>query len=294
MNYYNEIKNELLNNKINRKVKNYSINRSDLNTYYNVGKMLSEAGKHYGEGIIKEYSKRLTNNLNIKYDVSSLNKMKKFYLLITKVATLSPNLSYSHYVELLPYEDINKITYYIKIIEEQNLSIRQLRERMKSNEYERLDEKTKLKLITEKEPNVVDFVKNPILIKNSYNYEDVSEQLLQKLILEDLSSFMKELGTSFSFVANEYKIRVGNAYNYIDLLFYNIEFKCYVVIELKITELKKEHIGQVKLYMNYIDRHLKTENEKKTVGIILCKKDQKYIIEYCSDPFIFTKEYLIV
>ena len=118
MNYYNEIKQELINNEISKKVKNYSINRSDLNTYYNVGKILSEAGKHYGEGIIKEYSKRLTNDLKIKYDVSSLNKMKKFYNLIEKVATGSPNLSYSHYVELLPYEDINKIKYYIKRIEE--------------------------------------------------------------------------------------------------------------------------------------------------------------------------------
>ena len=192
MNYYNEIKNELINNEISKKVKNYSINRSDLNTYYNVGKILSEAGKHYGEGIIKEYSKRLTNDLKIKYDVSSLNKMKKFYNLIEKVATVSPNLSYSHYVELLPYEDINKIKYYIKRIEEQNLSVRQLRQRIKSNEYERLDESTKNKLITKEEVNVVDFVKNPILIRNSHNYEDISEKVLQKLILEDIEFFMKE------------------------------------------------------------------------------------------------------
>ena len=130
MNYYNEIKNELLNNEINKKVKNYLVNRSDLNTYYNVGKMLSEAGKHYGEGIIKEYSKRLTEDLKIKYNVSTLNKIKKFYLLVKKMATLSPNLSYSHYVELLPYDDINKVKYYIKITEEQNLSIRQLRNRI--------------------------------------------------------------------------------------------------------------------------------------------------------------------
>ncbi|MBR2833341.1 MAG: hypothetical protein IKE75_02800 [Bacilli bacterium] len=127
MNYYNEIKNELINNEINRKVKNYSINKSDLNTYYNVGKMLSEAGKHYGEGIIKEYSKRLTNELVVKYDVSSLNKMRKFYGLIEKMATLSPNLSYSHYVELLPYDDLDKVRYYIRIIEQQNLSVRQLK-----------------------------------------------------------------------------------------------------------------------------------------------------------------------
>lgn len=141
---------------------------------------------------------------------------------------------------------------------------------------------------------VSDLIKNPILIHQNHSYETLSEKVLQKLIMEDIVHFLEELGSFYSFVANEYKIRVGDTYNYIDLLFYNIEFKCYVVIELKITELKKEHIGQVKLYMNYIDRHLKTENEKKTVGIILCKKDQKYIIEYCSDPFIFTKEYLIV
>ena len=89
--------------------------------------MLSEAGKHYGEGIIKEYSKRLTNELVVKYDVSSLNKMRKFYGLIEKMATLSPNLSYSHYVELLPYDDLDKVRYYIRIIEQQNLSVRQLK-----------------------------------------------------------------------------------------------------------------------------------------------------------------------
>ena len=124
MNYYNEIKNELINNEINRKIKNFSINKSDLNTYYNVGKLLIKAGKKYGESIIKDYSLKLTTDLNVKYDTSSLNKMRKFYILIEKMATVSPNLSYSHYVELLPYEDINKVKYYIKIIEEQNLSIR--------------------------------------------------------------------------------------------------------------------------------------------------------------------------
>ena len=111
MNYHNEIKNELINNEITKKVKDYSKNKSDLTTYYNVGKLLNEAGSHYGEGIIKEYSNKLTNDLNKKYDTSTLNKMRKFYNLSQKMATVSPNLSYSHYVELLPYEDINKINY---------------------------------------------------------------------------------------------------------------------------------------------------------------------------------------
>ena len=191
MNYYNEIKNELLNNEINRKVKNYSINRGDLNTYYNVGKLLLDAGKNYGVGIIKEYSLKLTEDLNIKYDVSSLNKMRKFYILIKKLATVSPNLSYSHYVELLPYDNLNKIRYYIKIISEQNLSVRQLRERLKSDEYERLPESTKNKIINQDESNVVDFVKNPIKIKNDNKYDILSEKILQKLILEDIENFLE-------------------------------------------------------------------------------------------------------
>ena len=294
MDYYKKIKEELINNEVSRKVKNYSINRSDLTTYYNVGKMLAQAGKHYGEGIIKEYSKRLTNELNKKYDLSSLNKMKKFYYLIEKMATVSPLLSYSHYVELLPYNDINKIRYYIKISEEQRLSIRQLRVRIKLNEYERLPEFTKRKLTINGERKADDLVKNPILIKNTGDFDDVSEKILQRLILEDIESFMKELGNSFSFIGSEYKIKIGNTYNYIDLLLFNIEFNCYVVVELKVTELKKEYIGQIEVYMNYIDNNLRKINQDKTIGIILTKEDNKYIIEYCSDKRIISREYELV
>ena len=291
MNYYNEIKNELINNEINRKIKNYSINRGDLNTYYNVGKLLFNAGKHYGEGIIKEYAINLSKDLNIKYDVSSLNKMKKFYKLIEKVATVSPNLSYSHYVELLSFTDINKILYYIKLVEQQNLSVRQLREKIKLKEYERLPENTKNKLFDKKEPNIIDFVKNPIIIKNSKNYEIITEKILQKMILEDLQNFLEELGSGFTFIKSEYKIKLGNRYNYIDLLLFNIEYNSYVVIELKVTELKKQHIGQIQLYMNYIDENLRKINQNKTIGIIICKQDDKYVIKYCSNNNIISREY---
>ena len=291
MNYYNEIKNELINNDITKRVKDYSKNKSDLTTYYNVGKLLSEAGKHYGEGIIKEYSKRLTQDLGIKYDASSLNKMKKFYLLKVKLATLSPKLSYSHYVELLSLDNLDEINYYIMITEQQSLSVRELRERIKNKEYERLDDKTKEKLISSKETSVVDFIKNPIAIKNTTNKEIISEKVLQKVILEDLDNFLKELGNSFCYIANEYKIKIGNSYNYIDLLLYNIEFNCYTVVELKVTELKKEHIGGIEIYMNYIDKHLRKPTQDKTIGIIICKKNNKFIIEYCSDSRILAREY---
>ena len=293
MNYYNDIKQELINNEINRKVKNYSINKSDLNTYYNVGKMLSEADKHYGEGIIREYSKRLTLELNKKYSYRSLNYMVRFYEL-QKVQSLTANLSWGHWIELLAIKDVNKIKYYIKQIEILCLTTRQLREKIKSKEYERLDENTKNKLVEKAASTVFDYVKNPILIKNINNYECVSEKILQKLILEDIPSFMEELGTGFSFIGNEYKIKLGNNYNYIDLLLFNIEFNCYVVIELKVTELKKEHVGQIQVYMNYIDNNLRKINQDKTIGIIICKKENKYIIEYCSDNRIIARRYEIV
>ena len=251
--YYNEIKNELINNEINRKVKNYSINKSDLNTYYNVGKMLSKAGKHYGERIIKEYSKRLTSELGKGYSKRNLWLMLRFYELREKVQTVSAQLSWSHYCELLSLENVEEISYYIKSTESNNWSVRQLRDKVKSNEYMRLAEETKYKLIKQDKSSVVDFVKNPIIIKNSNKYEIISEKVLQKLILEDIESFMKELGNSFSFIGSEYKIRIGNNFNYIDLLLFNYEYNCFVVVELKVTELKKEHIGQIQVYMNYLD-----------------------------------------
>ncbi len=251
MNYYNEIKNKLIENEITKKIKDYSKNKSDLLTYYNVGKMLNEAGKQYGAGIIKEYSKRLTYELGSGYTFSSLTRMKKFYLLLKKVATVSQQLSYGHYVELLPLKDITEIKYYINICESQNLSIRELRNKIKNNEYKRLEEKVKKKLVNNNKISVIDYVKNPILIKNTDNYESISEKKLQKLILENIESFMNELGNNFSFIKSEYKIKIGNVYNYIDLLLYNINFNCYVVIELKITIKKRTYRSNSSIYELY-------------------------------------------
>ena len=296
MNYYNEIKTELINNEITKRVKDYSKNRSDLNTYYNVGKLLSEAGKHYGGGIIKEYSDRLSSELNIKYSVRTLYKIIKYfnYMNKQKVPTVSAKLSWSHYDELLKLTDENIINYYIKISEEQNLSVRELRKKIKSNEYERLDEETKKKLKNKEELKVPDLVKNPIQIKNTSGNNEISEKVLQKLILEDIPSFLKELGSGFSFIDNEYKIKMGDRYNYIDLLLYNIKYKCYVVVELKVTKLNSNHTGQIQKYMNYIDKNIKNIDDNKTVGIIICKKENKYVIEYCSDDRIISREYELV
>ena len=164
---------------------------------------------------------------------------------------------------------------------------------IKNKEYERLPDKTKVALNNHEEKNIDDYIKNPIIINNNSDYEEISEKVLQKLILEDIPSFLNELGDGFTFIKNEYKIKLGNNYNYIDLLLFNYIYNCFVVVELKVTELKKEHIGQVQVYMNYIDKNLKTTNQNKTIGIILIRRDNKYIIEYSSDERIISREYVV-
>ncbi len=207
---------------------------------------------------------------------------------------MSDQLTYTHYKVLLSLKDSNEINYYIKLSIQYNLSVRELTAKIKNKEYERIPEDTKNKLINQNESNIVGFVKNPVRIKNNNKNEIFSEKLLQKLILEDIPSFLEELGNGFTFIKNEYKIKIGDRYNYIDLLLYNIKFKCYVVVELKITELKKEHIGQIGVYMNYIDKNIKSIDEDKTIGIIICKQDNKYIIKYCSDDRIIARKYELV
>jgi len=296
MNYYNEIKNELFNNEINRKVKNYSINKSDLNTYYNVGKILSEAGKHYGDNIIGEYANKLKNDLNKKYNERTLRRYRQFYNFATnlKWSAMPTKLSWSHITELMVLSNEDEINYYISIVNNRNIGYRKLSELIKNDEYSRIDDITKKKLKEYDKLNANDLVKNPIMIKNNSNYELFSEKVLQRLILEDIESFLEELGIGFTFIKSEYPIKIGERYNYIDLLLYNIKYKCYVVVELKVTELKKEHTGQIQTYMNYIDKNIKTIEENNTVGIIICRQDNEYVIKYCSDDRIIAREYALV
>ena len=295
MDYYKEIKHELINNEIYKRVKDYSKNRSDLSSYYNVGKLLVEAQggekrAKYGDTLIKEYSKRLTLELGKGYSTRNLKNMRKFYM-FQKGQTLSAQLTWSHYCELLKLDNSNMINYYIKITEEQNLSVRELRNKIKTKEYERLDIKTKEKLIKREENKIEDFIKNPIIIRNNLGIEEISEKILKQLILEDLDNFLKELGTGFCYIENEYKIKVGSTYNYIDILLFNYIYNAFVVIELKVTELKKEHIGQINMYMNYIDRNVKDRYHNPTIGLIICKKDNYFVIEYSSNPNIFRTIY---
>ena len=296
MNYYNEIKNKIIDDEVYSRVKDYSKERHKVITYFEIGKLLNEAGGKYGDNIIDEYSKKLVIEVGKKYNRRTLFRMKQFYNMFSdeKVSPLATQLTWSHYSELLSIKDINKLTYYINAAINNNLSKRELRERIKSNEYERLTIETRNKIIYNEKIEVKDLVPNPILIKNKDNIEIATDKALHHLILEDIESFMKELGNSFSFIGSEYKIKIGGRNHYIDLLLFNIKYNCYVVIELKVTEFKVEYISQVQKYMNYIDKNLKEISNNFTIGILICKRENKFVMEYCSDDRIAIREYKFV
>ncbi len=298
MDYYNEIKTKFVNNETYKQIKDYSKNKYELQTYYDVGKLLVEAQggesrAKYGDRLIKGYSIKLTDELGGGYSSRNLKNMRKFYI-FQKGQALPAQLSWSHYCELLPLNNIDKINYYIDITMKYSLSYRKLRERIKLNEYERLDDNTKNKLITNKELTIGDEIKHPIIIRNKYRKVDITEEMLKNMILENIDDFLKELGHGFCYIESEYKIKHENRFNYIDILLFNIKYNCYVVIELKVTELKKEHIGQILHYMGYIDENVKTIYQEKIIGIIIARKDNKFVMQYCSNQNIFDTTYELV
>ena len=301
--YYNDIKNELMQSVIDKKIDTYFTNRNELTHYYNVGKMIIEAqgGEKkatYGNKIIKKYSERLTIELGKGYSIQNLKNMRRFYLYVKKGQPLVvQSISWSHYIVLMTLNNKNEINYYIEQIIANHWGRRTLQEKIKNKEYQRLDDKTKNKLINKEKLDVYDNIKNPIYI-NTYNSninkENLEEKALKSFILKDIENFLEQLGDGFYFRKSEYKIMIGNKPNYIDLLLFNSNYNCHVVVELKVTESKKDHLGQIQVYMNYIDKHIKSINQDKTIGIIVCKKDNKYLIEYSSDDRIRITTYELI
>ena len=239
---------------------------------------------------------RLEIDLGKKYNERTLRRFRQFYNLFNKQkwSPLATTLSWSHYCELMTIKNINEMKYYIKIAENQNLSKRKLRECIKSREYERLDDKTKEKLINKEEINAGDLIKDPILIRNKFDTNKISEKMLLETIMDNLEEFLSEFGDGYSFIKSGYPIKIGDRYNYIDMLLYNIYDNCYAVIELKINEIKKEHIGQIETYMNFIDKNLRTINQAPTIGIIVCKKKNGYLFKYVTNKKIYEREYKLV
>ena len=187
---YNNIKEKLIKNESYSRVKDYSKNRNTLKTYYEVGKLLREAGKHYGEGIIKQYSQRLIIEVGKKFSVRYLFDIRKLYL-FSKVHPLDAKLTMSHYRLLFTIKNDVAVNYYINETIKHNLGKRQLRTIIKQKEYERLDESTKEKLKTKEELSLIDEIKDPILIENNNKSNNISEYELKELILDKLDDFLK-------------------------------------------------------------------------------------------------------
>ena len=291
MKYYEIIKETLIKNEVYKKVKDYSKNKSDLNAYFEVGRLIveaqgGEARAKYGNKLIKEYSEKLTKELGKGYSSRNLALMRNYYIKFKNLQTVSANLSWSHYVEILKIDNLDKLKYYIYITSKLNLSVRELRERIKSNEYERIGNKIELE-----KPKVNTLIKNPILIKVKNKNNKLTEYALHQSILENMEDFLKELGIGFAFIGSEVKIKIGNNYHYIDFLLFNVKFNCYVVVELKVVNFKAEYIGQITKYINYVDKNIKEIHNEKTVGVIICKKENKYVMEYCTNPQIFVRTY---
>ena len=178
MNYYDEIKNKLIDNEIYSRVKDYSKERNTVITYFEIGKLLNEAGGKYGDNIIGEYSRKLVLEVGKKYNRRTLFRMRQFYNVFKKekVSPLVTQLTWSHCLILISIKDITKIYYYAMQVKERNLSKRQLEEIVKNKEYERLPIETKNTFINEKQLEVKDLVPNPILIKNKNNMEVIAEK----------------------------------------------------------------------------------------------------------------------
>ena len=285
-NYLENIRSYIISEQARTIVRDYSANKSKLETNYNIGKELSEAGKHYGEGIVKKYAKELTKEFGKGYGITELRKMRAFYYIAQKCAPLGRVLTWSHYKLLLPLKNLDEIKFYIDLTIRDNLSKRALAERIKSNEYGRLAPETKQKLKEEKEVNQSEMVPSNIVIPSNKLEEKLTEKVLENLIIDNISEVMGQLGEGYCFIKKQYKLNIGNNKNYIDILLFNIKYNNYIVVEIKAREFRKEDIGQIKLYMNYIDKEVKNITQNKTMGIIITKEVNEFVIRYIKEDNI--------
>ena len=295
MNYLDNIK-ELIGKDIVLKKKHRLIeNNSTLLTYFEIGRLIVEAQggekrAKYGNGLIKEWSKILTNKYGKGYDYTNLSRMRMLYLTFEKVGPMAQQLTWTNLSIILSIKEESKRNYYINLCIKQNLTKRQLREKIKNSEYERLEYKEDIKLLVNEELTIKDMIKNPIHIKTNKEVEKLSEKALKEFILNRIEEFLLELGHGFAYIGSEYKLGKYKC----DLLFFNTELNAYVVIELKIRKLKPSDIGQIKFYMNYIDSNIKKDYMNKTIGIILCKENDEIVVKYITDERLFMSTYKVL
>ena len=292
--YYKEIEHLIKKNEINKKVRRLEENHDLVTTYWKIGKILVEAQgcssrAKYGNELIKKWSKKLTELYGRGYDYTNLSRFRKFYLCFPILGLLG-QLSWSHYRYLLSIKDKNKRNYYINLCIKNKLSKRELIKEIKSNSYERLMNKPdKIDVIVPEKYSITTEMKNPIIIE--VNKEIKSEKDLELSILANLEYFFKQLGEGFTYVGHQYKIVENNQNYYIDILLFNIELNCYVGVELKLRSLKKEDKAQIEFYMKLVDEQLKKPFHNKTIGIIITKESNEFIVNFVSSEDIIPLNY---
>ncbi len=301
MNYYKEIKNLIEEKEVNDKVRYLESNKETIKTYYEIGRLLikaqgGEEKAKYGDGLIKKWSEKLTKEYGNGYSEKNLKRMRKFYIYFKneKRSTLLTQLSWSHWNYILSFKNENERNYYINRCIQNNLSVRGLINEIKTKSFDRLSyaDKKNIKLITDKETSldIKDMIHDPILI-NIDSKEKMSEKILKKYILKELEHFFLELGTGFTFVGSEYKLSYDNKNYYVDLLLFNYKLNRFIVCELKLNSVNARDIGQTLNYIKIIDKTLKEKNHKNTIGIIVSKRNDKFILEYVSDLSLMLTTY---
>ncbi|SRR5690554_1335047 len=310
-----------------------TINQTMVTTYFEIGRMIVEeeqGGKEraeYGKQLLKELSKVLTKKFGRGFSVENLTKMRYFYLTYSNSSTLltiSPksktlsedfqkqqtlsakfDLSWSHYLKLMRINDENERKFYEIEAAKNNWSVRELERQYDSALYTRLvlsRDKNKVKELSEKglileKPK--DAIKDPYILEfiGLPEQSAYSENQLEEEIINKLEHFLLELGNGFTFVARQKRISFDDKHFWIDLVFYNRILKSFVLIDLKIGELKHQDIGQMQMYVNYYDREVRLEDENKTIGIVLCQNKSEAVVEYTlpeNNEHIFASRYKTV
>ena len=284
---------------VNKGYHDYFKNKDLVNNYFEIGKLLIEAQggeEHdtYGNKLIKTWSVELTEKFGKGYDASNLRRFRQFYSEFKMCGTVCHTLTWSNIRILLPIKNENKRNYYINMCIKKNLSARELKKEIKNNAFERLSlaDKENIKLISDKNEvlTIKDTLKDPVLITINEDLDNISEEKLAKIIRKELEIFLLELGCGYTYAGKE--VRMGESY--CDLLFFNTEFLCYVVIELKTRKIKKEDIGQLEYYVNYVDENMKKESFNPTIGVLVAKEGNYLVMKYCTNKNIYKTTYKII
>lgn len=301
--YYNEINGIIEKIEVNSRVRKLQDNSEKIKEYWKIEKIIYEAQggndrAQYGDKLVKNWSLKLSVLYGNNYSARNLNYYRKFYELFPNVNTLCSQLSWSIIRTLLSIKNENERNYYINQVVLNNLSVRELKEEIKNKAFDRLSyaDKENIKLINTNNYNLTieDMVKDPILIKNDKNINNFSEKVLHKYIIEMLENKFLELGTGFALIGHEYKINLNGKTYRIDLLFFNLDLNAYVVVELKVRELQPKDIGQLEFYVNYVDKNMKKSSYNKTVGLLVVKKNNKFVIEYTTNKDLYITTYSLL